>query len=73
MVQEELKKNGVNLFLMCQANKTEVITDCNAMKIFKDVEGRYYVSGTTERQVEVSLKNCLKSAVDRRLIGKEED
>ena len=67
LVFEELRRNGVKLFLMCQANTNETITDCSAMKFFQDFAEPFYVTGQTDRQVEVSLKNCLKLAVDRRL------
>ena len=46
---EELRRNGVKLFLMCQANTNETLTDCNAMKFVQDFAEPFVVQGATER------------------------
>ena len=36
------------------------------MKLFQDFSTPYNITGDTDRQVEDSLKQCLKSIVDKR-------
>ena len=63
---EELRKNGVKVFFMSTDAGSEAITDLNALRVFQDYNLPLNVVGRTDRQVEESLKGCLKQLVDRR-------
>lgn len=64
---EELRKNGVKLFLLSTDVTQENITDLNALKLFHQYRQPLNVTGRTDRQVEESLKNCLKQLVEKRM------
>ena len=64
---EELRKNGVKLFLLSTDVTAENITDLNALKLFHNYRQPLNVVGRTDRQVEESLKNCLKQLVEKRM------
>ena len=66
LVIEELKKNGVKLFLLNQDENTISLTDCYALEIFETYNQPLTVTGLTDRQVEESLKTNLKQVVERR-------
>ena len=67
LVIEDLMRNGIKLFVLSQANSVETVTDCIAMKLFDgNNKDPLKVTGETERQVEVSLKSCIKIAVESR-------
>ena len=67
LVIEDLKRNGLKLFVLSQANSVETLTDCIALKLFDgNNKEPLKVAGSTERQVEVSLKSCIKIAVESR-------
>lgn len=63
---EELRKNGVKVFFMSTDAGSEALTDLNALRVFQDYNLPLNVVGRTDRQVEESLKSCLKQLVDRR-------
>ena len=63
---QELRNNGVRLFMLSGESASDNITDLNALKIFKDYRQPLNVTGNTDRQVEESIKNCLKQIVERR-------
>ena len=44
-----------------------VQTDCNAMNLLEGFTDPIELQGQTERQVEESLKSCLKEVLKRRL------
>ena len=60
LLMEELRKNGVKLFLLSTDVTAENITDLNALKLFHNYRQPLNVTGRTDRQVEDSLKSCLK-------------
>ena len=64
---EELRRNGVKLFLLSTEITAENITDLNALKLFHNYRSQLNVVGKTDRQVEESLKACLKQLVEKRL------
>lgn len=66
LVIEELKKNGVKLFMLSQDETTSNLTDCNALDIFEEYGQPLLVTGHTDRHVEESLKTNLKQVVERR-------
>lgn len=68
LVVEELKKNGVKLFMLSQDETAVNLTDCNALEIFEGYSQPLIVQGLTDRQVEESLKTNLKLAVERRTV-----
>ena len=45
----------------------DVQTDCNAMNLLEGFTDPIIIQGVTERQVEDSLKSCLKEVLKRRL------
>ena len=65
---EELRRNDVHLCLLSTDSTLDNITDFNAMKLFQDFKAPLNVTGVSEREVEESLKSCLKAIVDRRLL-----
>lgn len=67
LLMEELRKNGVKLFLLSADVTAENITDLNALKLFHNYRQPLNVVGNTDRQVEDSLKTCLKQLVEKRL------
>ena len=67
LLMEELRKNGVKLFLLSTDVTAENVTDCNALKLFHNYRQPMNVTGNTDRQVEESLKNCLKQLVEKRM------
>ena len=66
LVVEELRRNGVQLCILSTDSTLDNITDYNTIKLFKDFRPPLNVTGVTEREVEDSLKQCLKTIVDRR-------
>lgn len=66
LLMEELRKNGVKVFFMSTDAGSEAITDLNALRVFQDYNLPLNVVGRTDRQVEESLKGCLKQLVERR-------
>lgn len=68
LLMEELRKNGVKLFLLSTDVTAENITDLNALKLFHNYRQPLNVTGRTDRQVEESLKTCLKQLVEKRMI-----
>ena len=64
---EELRKNGVKVFFISSENSHENITDLNSLKLFHNYKQPLNISGRTDRQVEESLKSCLKSVVEKRM------
>ena len=67
LLMEELRKNGVKLFLLSTDVTAENITDLNALKLFHNYRQPLNVTGRTDRQVEESLKSCLKMLVEKRM------
>ena len=49
LVVEELKKNGVKLFMLSEDDSTVNLTDCNALEIFEGYRAPLIVSGVTDR------------------------
>ena len=68
LLMEELRKNGVKLFLLSTDVTAENITDLNALKLFHNYRQPLNVTGRTDRQVEESLKSCLKQLVEKRMM-----
>ena len=66
LVVEELRRNGVQLCILSTDSTLDNITDYNTIKLFKDFRPPLNVTGVSEREVEDSLKQCLKTIVDRR-------
>ena len=64
---EELRKNGVKLVLLTTDSTAETITDLNSLKMFHQYRQPINVTGRTDRQVEDSLKSCLKQLVEKRM------
>lgn len=50
-------------------DEDNVHTDCNAMNLFEGFTDPIQIAGVTERQVEDSLKSCLKEVLKRRTSG----
>ena len=63
---EELRENGVKVFFMSTDAASETMTDLNALRVFHEYSLPLNVVGRTDRQVEESLKSCLKQLVERR-------
>ena len=68
LVIEDLKKNGMKLYLLSQDAEDNVLTDCNAMNMLEGYDTPIKLEGTSDRQVEESLKVCLKECIKRRNI-----
>ena len=64
---EDLRRNGIKLYMLNGEDKDNVSTDCNAMNLLEGFTEPIEISGETERQVEESLKSCLKEVLKRRL------
>lgn len=73
LLMEELRKNGVKLFLLSTDVSSENITDLNALKLFHNYRQPLNVTGHTDRQVEESLKNCLKQLVEKRMTDPQQN
>ena len=50
-----------------------MLTDCNAMNMLEGYDNPIKLEGTTDRQVEESLKVCLKECIKRRNIDLMKD
>jgi len=68
LVIEDLKKNGMKLYLLSQDAEDSVLTDCNAMNMLEGYDTPIRLEGVSDRQVEESLKVCLKECIKRRNI-----
>lgn len=68
LVIEDLKKNGMKLYLLSQEDEDNVLTDCNAMNMLEGYDNPIKLEGSSDRQVEESLKACLKECIKRRNI-----
>ena len=68
LVIEDLKKNGMKLYLLSQDAEDNVLTDCNAMNMLEGYDNPIKLEGNSDRQVEESLKVCLKECIKRRNI-----
>lgn len=64
---EDLRRNGIKLYMLSNEDYDNVQTDCNAMNLLEGFTDPIIVKGTTERQVEDSLKSCLKEVLKRRV------
>lgn len=67
LVIEDLRRNGIKLYLLSGEDEDSVQTDCNAMNLFEGFTDPITILGETERQVEDSLKSCLKEVLKRRI------
>ena len=67
LVIEDLRKNGIKLYMLSGEDSDSVQTDCNAMNLLEGFTDPIVIEGVTERQVEDSLKSCLKEVLKRRL------
>lgn len=67
LVIEDLRKNGIKLYMLSGEDADNVQTDCNAMNILEGFTDPIMIMGMTERQIEDSLKSCLKEVLKRRL------
>ena len=67
LVIEDLRKNGIKLYMLSGEDSDNVQTDCNAMNLLEGFTDPINLQGVTERQVEDSLKSCLKEVLKRRL------
>jgi len=67
LVIEDLRKNGIKLYMLSGEDTDNVKTDCNAMNLLEGFTDPIEISGITERQVEESIKSCLKEVLKRRL------
>ena len=70
---EDLRRNGIKLYMLSGEDSDNVQTDCNAMNLLEGFTDPILIQGTTERQVEESLKSCLKEVLKRRLEYKSTD
>ena len=68
LLLDEIRRNGIKVFMLSTEDAQINITDCNAMRLFQDLNTPINVAGTTDREVEDSLKQCLKQIVDKRWI-----
>ena len=68
LLMEEFRKNGVKVFFISSDNSLDNITDLNSLKLFSNYKQPLNVSGRTDRQVEESLKTCLKQVVEKRML-----
>ena len=66
LVVEEIKKNGIKLYILDADDMTMNTTDCNTLEILEDYRQPLVIQGTTDRQVEESLKQNLKLVVERK-------
>lgn len=66
LLMEELRQNGVKLFMLSPDNMNENITDLNSLKMFSNYKQPINVTGRSDRQVEESLKSCLKHVIEKR-------
>ena len=64
---EDLRRNGIKLYMLSGEDIDNVQTDCNAMNLLEGFTDPIELQGQTERQVEESLKSCLKEVLKRRL------
>ena len=53
---EDLKKNGVKLYLLDIDDTVSNLTDCNALQLLDEYQQPLVVEGQTDRQVEDSIK-----------------
>ena len=60
---EDLRRNGIKLYMLSGEDSDNVQTDCNAMNLLEGFTDPILIQGTTERQVEESLKSCLKEVL----------
>lgn len=67
LVIEDLRKNGIKLYMLSGEDTDNVQTDVNAMNLLEGFTDPINLMGVTERQVEDSLKSCLKEVLKRRL------
>ena len=68
LLLDEVRRNGIKVFMLSTDDAQINITDCNAMKLFQELNTPINVTGNTDRQVEDSLKQCLKQIVDKRWV-----
>ena len=54
--------------MLSQDAEDNVLTDCNAMNMLEGYDNPIKLEGSTDRQVEESLKVCLKECIKRRNI-----
>ncbi len=53
--------------MLSGGDEDNVCTDANAMNLLEGFTDPIYLKGVTERQIEDSLKSCLKEVLKRRL------
>ena len=58
----------MKLYLLSQDAEDNVLTDCNAMNMLEGYDNPIKLEGSSDRQVEESLKACLKECIKRRNI-----
>ena len=58
----------MKLYLLSQDAEDNVLTDCNAMNMLEGYDTPIKLEGSADRQVEESLKVCLKECIKRRNI-----
>lgn len=73
MFMEEVHRNGIKVWLLSSQLEYETILQINASEFLSGCAQPLNVKGQTERQVEESLKACLKSASDRMQAMHEKD
>lgn len=66
LVIEDLRKNGIKLYMLSGEDVDDVHTDCNAMNLLEGFSEPIQIEGRTEREVEESLENGLKEVLKRR-------
>jgi hypothetical protein len=49
LVSEDLKKNGIKLYLLSNDSEDTVLTDINAMNLLEDYDTPLQVTGITDR------------------------
>ena len=67
LVVEEMRRNGVKLFVLSRDDPAVDLADCNALGLLEDYSPPLTVEGRTDRLVEESLKSILKQVVERRM------
>lgn len=58
----------MKLYLLSQDAEDNVLTDCNAMNMLEGYDTPIKLEGSSDRQVEESIKVCLKECIKRRNI-----
>ncbi len=66
LVLEEAFRNDIKLWVVTDVDEAQTLTDLNQLKILQNCQQPFNIRGQDEREIEVSIKNALRTLVDRR-------